>query len=188
MWWPWRGAIKPVERVVLVPASEPTVEVVGLFAYDFLLSPGTHEFELIPEPDNPYDQHAISVRHQNAVVGYIPRARTATYLPLISRITASRKIAVVQGTYRQGHIGHEDLFLNLLADDSAIPNGVTLVPKSDHYNVPNAYGLMVLPVAGQKSRSIKAKALYIVPLFVLMIGAGFCCRQVVLHQMKQKLL
>ncbi|MDK7215227.1 HIRAN domain-containing protein [Corynebacterium pyruviciproducens] len=35
-----------------------------------------HSLELIPEPDNPYDHYAISVRYKGSIIGYIPKERT----------------------------------------------------------------------------------------------------------------
>lgn len=45
--------------------------------------------ELVPEPDNPHDKNAISVRINGHVVGYIERDQTAPSLPAIQRIAAS---------------------------------------------------------------------------------------------------
>lgn len=48
---------------------------------------------LIPEPDNPYDSSAISVRVNGHVVGYLAREAAAIYRPIIHRITASGQVA-----------------------------------------------------------------------------------------------
>lgn len=50
---------------------------------------------LVPEPDNPHDQNAISVRVRGQVVGYIERADTKKYLKDVQRVTASGHAPVV---------------------------------------------------------------------------------------------
>lgn len=42
---------------------------------------------LVPEPDNPHDRNAISVRVGGQVVGYIERADTKKYLKDVQRVT-----------------------------------------------------------------------------------------------------
>lgn len=49
----------------------------------------TFTAHLVPEPDNPHDKNAISVRVNGHVVGYIERDQTAPYLNAIHRIAAS---------------------------------------------------------------------------------------------------
>ncbi|MFF3039190.1 HIRAN domain-containing protein [Arthrobacter citreus] len=53
----------------------------------------THEALLIPEPDNPYDPNAISVRVRGQVVGYLSREAAAVYSPVIHRIAGSGLVA-----------------------------------------------------------------------------------------------
>lgn len=53
----------------------------------------TREAQLVPEPDNPYDSNAISVRVRGHVVGYLSREAAAVYRPVIHRITASGLVA-----------------------------------------------------------------------------------------------
>jgi hypothetical protein len=50
--------------------------------------------QLVPEPDNPYDKKAISVRVNGQIVGYIERDQTAPYLNSIHRIAASGHTAI----------------------------------------------------------------------------------------------
>lgn len=63
-----------------LPASKSaTVAAVGEHAYKPALRnvpAGEVWVELIPEPDNPYDSNAISVRYRGNVITYIPRDRT----------------------------------------------------------------------------------------------------------------
>lgn len=49
----------------------------------------TYEALLVPEPDNPHDPNAISVRVRGQVVGYLSREAAAAYRPIVHRITAS---------------------------------------------------------------------------------------------------
>ena len=40
------------------------------------------KLDLVPEPDNPYDPNAVSIRRKSVHLGYIPRARNATIAQL----------------------------------------------------------------------------------------------------------
>lgn len=129
-----------MEPILLQASQRPTVKAVGTEFYEKIRVPETATlFEVVPEPDNPYDPNAISIRYGGQTVGYISRSRTATYLPFINRIAASGKIAIVQGRYRRDEYGFINLHLYLLATDTAIPPNVQLVPKASSYSVPNAY-------------------------------------------------
>lgn len=125
----------------LLSSQRPTVAVVGAFAYkDALrrLPSGVQYFELVPEPDNPYDDHAISVRSRGDVVGYIPRERTSTYWPIIARITASGMTARVKGKLHKNG-DYFDVSVYLLSGDKALTAESGLVAKSRSYTVPPAY-------------------------------------------------
>ena len=129
-----------MEPILLQASRRPTVKAVGTEFYENIRVPETATlFEVVPEPDNPYDPNAISIRYGGQTVGYISRSRTATYLPFINRIAASGKTAIVQGRYRRDEYGFINLHLYLLATDTAIPPNVQLVPKASSYSVPNAY-------------------------------------------------
>lgn len=52
--------------------------------------------ELVPEPDNPFDAFAISVRVDGFVVGYIPAEDTDTLRPVVNRLIASEIVPTVQ--------------------------------------------------------------------------------------------
>ncbi|MGE2736073.1 hypothetical protein [Mycolicibacterium vaccae] len=54
-------------------------------------------FELIPEPDNPYDPWAISVRADRQTVGYLCRDDCRGWAPVIRRVVASGLVPVVPG-------------------------------------------------------------------------------------------
>lgn len=53
-----------------------------------------HEAHLIPEPDNPHDSNAISVRIKDHVVGYLSREDALAYVSVLHRIAASGHKAV----------------------------------------------------------------------------------------------
>lgn len=66
-------------KLPLNPTKSPTVQAAGTWAYlrNYLpLTTGFIEVEVIPEPDNPCDEHAISFRHDGNVLGYVPRMDT----------------------------------------------------------------------------------------------------------------
>lgn len=125
----------------LLSSQRPTVATVGAFAYkDALrrLPSGVQYFELVPEPDNPHDDHAISVRSRGNVVGYIPRERTSPYWPIIARITASGMTARIKGKlHKNGN--YFDVSVYLLSGDKALTTESGLVAKSRSYTVPPAY-------------------------------------------------
>jgi len=55
------------------------------------------DVELVPEPDNPYDEWAISVRIDGLRVGYLSREDAPTWAAVIRRITASGLTPVTDG-------------------------------------------------------------------------------------------
>lgn len=55
------------------------------------------DFELIPEPENPYDPWAISVRADNKTVGYLQRDDAPQWSKVVRRVCASGHIPVVPG-------------------------------------------------------------------------------------------
>lgn len=54
-------------------------------------------FELIPEPDNPHDPWAISVRADGRTVGYLPREDCKSWANAVRRVVASGCVPVVPG-------------------------------------------------------------------------------------------
>jgi hypothetical protein len=54
-------------------------------------------FELIPEPDNPHDAWAISVRAEGRTVGYLPREVCGAWANVVRRVIASGYMPVVPG-------------------------------------------------------------------------------------------
>ncbi len=84
----------------------PNVEVVGEHAYEQAIRAALRgsgapiavrsdseveglQVELTPEPDNPYDLNAISVRWRNLVLGYLSREDAIRYAQPVRRILAS---------------------------------------------------------------------------------------------------
>lgn len=137
------------DYVTLKPAQRPTVAAVGEHAYKAALRrvpTGTVMLEVVPEPDNPHDNRAISVRHNGNVIAYIPRERTSTYWPVVARVAASGKIAQVKGRVA-GNPDYDfyEVSLYLLASDDALAGQTGLVKKSREYDVPDAYGLRRVP-------------------------------------------
>lgn len=69
---------------------------------------------LVPEPDNPYDRHAISVRIRGQIVGYLPREDTAKYREAVNRVTASGHVAMtnarIWGAVRETHDGRKNFY------------------------------------------------------------------------------
>lgn len=130
----------------LTPAQRPTVAAVGEFAYKDALRrapSGEIMLEVVPEPDNPHDSRAISVRFRGDVIGYVPRDRTSTYWPVVARVAASGKTARVKGKiYANKATDHYEVSLYLLSGDKAIAGVSGLVPKSANYDVPKAYGIV----------------------------------------------
>ena len=57
-------------------------------------------FELVPEPDNPFDPWAVSVRYEGAVLGYLPRETASNWAPVVRRVLASGLVPKVSGAVR----------------------------------------------------------------------------------------
>jgi hypothetical protein len=55
------------------------------------------DVELVPEPDNPYDEWAISVRADGRVLGHLKREDAPAWAAVIRRITASGLTAITNG-------------------------------------------------------------------------------------------
>jgi len=93
---------RPVAYRFPSSTSWPNIEVMGESNYDAAIVAAIgkrpkvdEEIEvnldavLVPEPDNPYDTNAISVRIKGKVVGYLEREVAPLYKPHVDRITAS---------------------------------------------------------------------------------------------------
>lgn len=127
----------------LPPSQKATVAAVGEHAYKRALraTPGGEVWvELIPEPDNPYDPNAISVRYRGGVIAYIPRDRTSRYWNNICRIVASGKTPTAKAKVYHSNNDWHEVSLFILAGDRGLGSTAGLVPKANSYDVPGAYG------------------------------------------------
>ncbi|MBT2515773.1 DUF4236 domain-containing protein [Arthrobacter sp. ISL-30] len=94
------------DQVSLGRSEWPNVDVVGEHAYSQAIKAALRaskapitlrsdsevegvQVELVAEPDNPYDENAISVRWRNHVLGYLSREDAIRYTQPIRRIIAS---------------------------------------------------------------------------------------------------
>ena len=76
----------------------------GDFAYREALETvpdGKVTYELILEPDNPYDHRAISVRYNDRVITYIARDETRKYWQSLAKVTAAGYIPVIDGHFEK---------------------------------------------------------------------------------------
>lgn len=97
---------------------------------------------LVPEPDNPYDPNAISVRVRGHVVGYIERDQTQPHLEAIHRIAASGHVAVTNARIwasRRTHWEGGDRFYSRIS--VALPYEGLQLPIND----PPAMAYSLLP-------------------------------------------
>lgn len=82
-------------------ATWPNYELAGEFYYESAIRPLLGhlildqdkelltEASLVPEPDNPYDPNAVSIRIGGAVVGYLERDDAREFAPVVHRLAAS---------------------------------------------------------------------------------------------------
>ncbi|MEH0058781.1 HIRAN domain-containing protein [Auritidibacter ignavus] len=61
----------------------------------------TLPFLLVPEPDNPHDPMAISVRNQGKLLGYLSREDARKYAPELHRLAASGYALEIRGDIRR---------------------------------------------------------------------------------------
>ncbi|MCQ9367982.1 HIRAN domain-containing protein [Brevibacterium sp. 91QC2O2] len=112
---------------------------------------------LVPEPDNPHDAHAISVRVGSTCIGYIPADELETWWPIVARFVASGYIPQVDCNLRwspayldhidEGGFAGADLYLpepeqvfalnDAPAESSLLPDGgsAQVVKEEDHFDV-----------------------------------------------------
>lgn len=126
----------------MTPSKNPTVAAVGEHAYKPALRAITDDqvwVELIPEPDNPHDPNAISIRYDGNVIGYIPRDRTEKYANNIHRIIASGRTPIAKAKISHGTGDFHEVSLYLLASARGLGSTDNLITKADSYDVPDAY-------------------------------------------------
>ncbi|WP_155896910.1 HIRAN domain-containing protein [Curtobacterium sp. UNCCL17] len=129
------------------------------------------EASLVPEPDNPYDLNAVSVRINGGVVGYLTRDDARAFAPVLHRLAASGVTAVVRtrvwGVIRDNWEGTGTRFNSNVR--VALPEPHLILPLNDApsepYSVlPWGAGLQVTgedkhfdvlaPFAGRSDRSL----------------------------------
>lgn len=127
----------------MAPSKTVTVAAVGEHAYKPTLRnvpEGIQWVELVPEPDNPHNNRAISIRYNGAVIAYIPRDRTKTYWPTVARIIASGKTPKVKAKIYHSKSGDfHEVSLFILSGDKGLGSTSGLIPKAANYEVPNAF-------------------------------------------------
>lgn len=97
---------------------------------------------LVPEPDNPYDPNAISVRIKGSVVGYLTREDARAFAPVLHRLAASGVTAVVParvwGVLRDNWEGTGTRFHSNVR--VALPEPHLIVPLND--GPPEPYSIL----------------------------------------------
>ena len=92
---------------------------------------------LIPEPDNPYDKNAVSVRMKGHLVGYLSKDEAKRYKPVVDRIVASGHIPVADASIwavlRKGYDGKPRFFSNVRL---ALGEPHMLIPVNDPPTAP----------------------------------------------------
>lgn len=124
------------------PSKSATVAAVGEHAYKSTLRgvpSGEVWVELIPEPDNPHDPNAISVRYNGSVIAYIPKERTSRYRDNVCRIVASGRTPLAKAKVYHGANDFHEVSLFLLAGDRGLGSDEGLIPKATTYEVPNSF-------------------------------------------------
>jgi len=105
---------------------------------------------LVPEPDNPHDRNAISVRINGQVVGYIAKEETRSYLRDVQRLTTSGHQPMTLARIwmvRRRHSNGGTRFYSRIS--IALPNHGLELPKNDsptvaHSLLPWGAGLQVM--------------------------------------------
>ncbi|CAN5212475.1 hypothetical protein BH09ACT6_BH09ACT6_05820 [soil metagenome] len=94
--------------------------------------------EIIPEPDNPYDRDAISIRIHGQVVGYLPKGEFSEYLPILNCIAANGVVAVTTAriwavTRQTRRSTTPEFFANIRV---SLPDANIFVPSSQPPSAP----------------------------------------------------
>lgn len=117
------------EQKVFPVFPDGYVEVVGEFyhqkAIDKLLRPtlggegvsAQLPLTLVPEPDNPQDPKAVSVRSHSLVLGYLSRADARRYWPVVARIVASGyQVQVLGNVYANKRRSYDSRKIEIYSD------------------------------------------------------------------------
>ncbi|MGX5359095.1 HIRAN domain-containing protein [Kocuria sp. KH4] len=99
-------------------------------------------FELVPEPDNPYDDTAVSIRRNDDVLGYLPAEVAEDYFPALATVAAKGQLILASGT----------VWAKRSAYDSGI--GVNL-----RVNLPSVRALAAV-AGGRAKKSVKLPRTY----------------------------
>lgn len=103
---PASGDVRDGYELSLGRSQWPNVDLKGEFAYTRAirsalraggapLADGSHSeveglgVELVPEPDNPHDANAVSIRWRNQLLGYLSGEDALRYAPVVRRLVAS---------------------------------------------------------------------------------------------------
>lgn len=99
-----------VGKAFTVPATGELVDAAGESNYrkalmrHFQPVPGAGPliqgctFELVPEPDNPYDDTAVSIRRNDDVLGYLPAEVAEDYFSVLATVAAKGQLILASGT------------------------------------------------------------------------------------------
>lgn len=166
--WPRRPPTRPylpnATRFDISTVGEPSSDVVGenWREAEILAALGDHtdavdtEFvthgvaELVPEPDNPHDANAVSVRWKGQVVGYLPSEQARRYVRVLNRFVANAVVPTVRlrlwGVWRWSSARNRREFkasirIALPATDTILPGNS--VPTAAHYVIPEGRAVKV---------------------------------------------
>ncbi|WIK82123.1 HIRAN domain-containing protein [Micrococcus lylae] len=102
---------------------------------------------LVPEPDNPHDPHAVSLRHEGNIVGYLPADVAAGYHLPVQRIVASgAEVRASARAYGQVFDGKPDVSVTV-----GLPEPSAFFPLNSEYPA----AVSVLPYASQGYQVLK---------------------------------
>lgn len=106
--------------------------------------------ELVPEPDNPNDQHAVSVRISGFNVGYLPARVAPAYFPAICSLVSSGIVPTIRtriwAVTRWSQRRNQDELKSAIR--LALPNANELLPLNSapsepHYVIPRGRAVQV---------------------------------------------
>jgi hypothetical protein len=151
-------------RVDISSPGEPRFDIVGeayreaeiLAAIHKTRTPRDVEFEtfgvaeLVPEPDNPHDSGAISVRLDGHCVGYLPAESSADFYPVLSRFISSGVVPTVRtriwGVTRFVRSRNQDelksaIRVALRSPEDILPSNS--IPVEPHFLIPQGRSIQV---------------------------------------------
>ncbi|WP_212804782.1 HIRAN domain-containing protein [Actinocatenispora sera] len=109
------------------------------------------DVELVPEPGNRHDQHAVAVRVGKHLLGYLPREEAVRYSPVLSRLASHgwtpRVMARVWGSEWEDYEDHRrrefhgSVRLDLAEPHMLVP--ANAAPSSTHRLLPYGHAIQV---------------------------------------------